>query len=98
MLQHLIPTLGRADGRQRDLHVELAPPFLLDGEGRLAEGLLLPLAEGLVQLVDAFLVAGCGQLFAFGGEQVDGDFPFAHGEAFDFLGFVAVERRVKLVG
>ena len=90
--QRLLAILGVADGRERDLHVELAPSSLFDGEGRALEGLLGALAEGLVEQVGRFLEARRGQVFAVRADEVDGDVPGAHGEAFDLL------RLVEAVG
>ena len=52
----LLARLRRANGRELDLHVELSPSFLVDGEGRAADGLAHALgSEGVVENVGRFL-------------------------------------------
>ena len=83
VLERRVAVLGATNGRELDDHVEFAPSFLVDGEGRVLEGLLGAFgAEGLVQVVRGFLEARGGQLLAFGADEIDGDGPFSHGEAY----------------
>ena len=91
MLDLLIPTLWTPDRRKRDSHIELAPSLLFDREWRALDDLLHALAERFMQVVGGFFVAGGWQFFAVGADEVDGDFPAAHGEAFHFLRFIAVQ-------
>ena len=90
MLNRLITTLWRAQGRQRDCHVKLAPSLLLDLERRALDNLLHALAEGFVEDVGGLFVAVGRDFFAVRADEVDDDAPGAHGEAFHFLRFIAV--------
>ncbi len=92
MRQGLLPALLRPHRRQRNLHIELAPSLLADVEGRVLEHLLLPLAKGVVEQVGGFFVAGGGQLFAVGADEVDVDVPVAEGEGAGFGGLGAAAR------
>jgi hypothetical protein len=88
--ERVLAVLAEADGREDDLHVELAPAFLVDAEGRAAELLAHALgAEAVVEDVGCFLVAGGRQLVAVGAHEEDLDVPAAHGDAFHFGGVIA---------
>ena len=95
MLEHLIAALRIAGRRERDLHVELAPSLLLDLERRALQGLLHALAKRFVEDVGGFFVAVGRDVFAVGAHEIDGDFPAAHREAFDFCWFIAEHVRVS---
>lgn len=90
--EDLVARLGCADGREGDLHVELAPSLLVNGERRAAEGLAHALGtEGVVEDVGGFLEAVRRQLLAFGAEEEDANVPAAQREAaILFVCFLAV--------
>ena len=91
MTNSLIPTLTRPNRRKNNRHIKLSPSLLFDLEWRIPNDLFRAFAEGFVKVVGGLFVAGCCYFGAVGGvDEVDFDFPRAHGEAFHFLGLIAV--------